>query len=541
MRRKTAVLLVVPLWFLAVALSPGAGAAPSMSAGDQRMIAQQNRELDSQALDADPATGQPRFTPLPALPHHGHDRTGAATASDMTTSEMAAEAVADPAQVGSWTYEAPLTGDQNMVHVVCSPTGKCLFVVGKGKKFSSYVYNPTTKTKVLVKTPDDLFCAGHVLLPDGRALVVGGTLGQSPWRGTKTVYVFNFVTETYQKLPDMAVGRWYPSVVTMSDGRQLITAGYDVNGANTNVVEVFDPKTNSISRLTPTKSLPLYPRTFQTSKPGEIFYAGPTAPGFWTPATGAFKAVNKPVGAKGTGFGSCFFGDVRDQNLMIMGGGWPATASTNVIDLDSTAPAYRAGPAMTAAKGYVSCVNLPDGTVFEANGGSDNTIAAASSTTALLTSLSGPWQAMSPLPSGEHRLYHSLLFLQDDGRVVSVTSNPTGGVTAQSKSFLVYSPPYLSKGTRPTITSAPTEVRYGGTYAIGTSATTGRSVPRITVTTAPSATHSTDLNQRYLSLPLAGGAITFPTSPAIMPPGWYRIWAVDNANVPSVAKWVHLS
>jgi hypothetical protein len=26
-----------------------------------------------------------------------------------------------------------------------------------------------------------------------------------------------------------------------------------------------------------------------------------------------------------------------------------------------------------------------------------------------------------------------------------------------------------------------------------------------------------------------------------MPPGWYRIWAVDNANVPSVAKWVHLS
>ena len=76
-------------------------------------------------------------------------------------------------------YEAPLTGDQNMVHVVCSPTGKCLFVVGKGKKFSSYVYNPTTKTKVLVKTPDDLFCAGHVLLPDGRALVVGGTLGRA--------------------------------------------------------------------------------------------------------------------------------------------------------------------------------------------------------------------------------------------------------------------------------------------------------------------------------------------------------------------------
>jgi hypothetical protein len=535
--RKTAVTATLLMWLATVALVPGASAAPS---NDARVIAQQNSELDSQANDVDPVTGQSRFTPLPAPMHHGHDRTGAPTSSDLMTSEMAAAAVTDPTQVGSWASGTPFTGDQNMVHVVCSPTGKCLFVVGKGGKFSSYVYNPSTGTEKLVKTPDDLFCAGHVLLPDGRALVIGGTLSSSPWKGSKTVYVFNFVTETYQKLADMAVGRWYPSVVTMSDGRQLITSGYDVNGAITSVVEVFDPKTNVTTRLTPTRKFPLYPRTFQTSVPGEIFYAGPTGPGFWNPATGAFRAVGNAVGNKGTGFGSCFFGDVRDQNLMVMGGGWPATATTNVIDLDSTAPAYKPGPPLSAAKGYVSCVNLPDGTMFQANGGSDNKIAAASQTTGLLTSLAGPWQAMSPLPAGEHRLYHSLLFVLDDGRVVSVTSNPTGGVAAQSKSFLVFSPPYLSKGARPSITTSPTEVAYGGTYSVGTTAAAGRTVTRITVTTAPSATHSTDLNQRYLSLPLTNGAITFPTQPTIMPPGWYRIWAVDDTNVPSVAKWVHI-
>jgi hypothetical protein len=538
--RKTAVLVILMMASSVLAISPVAAASPTAHDHDQRVIAQQNRELDPQALDVDPRTGQPRFTPLPPLPHHGHDRTGTPTASDLTTSEMAAAAIEDPAQVGSWSYGTPFTGDQNMVHVVCSPTGKCLFVVGWAKKFSSYVYNPTTNTKVLVKTPDDLFCAGHVLLPDGRALVTGGTLGTSPNRGTKTQYAFNFVTETYQKLADMAVGRWYPSVVTMSDGRQLITSGYDVNGATTNVVEVFDPKTNVTSRLTPTRRLPLYPRTFQTSKPGEIFYAGPSGPGFWNPVTGAFKAVANPAASRGTAFGSCFVGDVRDQNLMIMGGGWPATATTSVIDLDAATPAYRAGPALTAAKAYLSCVNLPDGTLFEANGGADNTIAAASRNTALLTSLAGPWQAMSPLPTGEHRLYHSLLYLQDDGRVVSVTSNRTGGTANQSRTHLVYSPPYLSKGPRPTITGHPTEVRYGGTYAVDATATTGRTVTRITVTTAPSATHSTDLNQRYLSLPRVNGSITFPTQPTIMPPGWYRIWAVDNANVPSVAKWVHI-
>lgn len=537
MNRKTAVMATVFLWLATVALAPGAAAAPS---DDQRVIAQQNRELDPQANEVDPATGQSRFTPLPAPPYHGHDAAGAATSSDLMTTEMAAAAVTDPAQVGSWATGTPFSGDQNMVHVVCSPTGKCLFVVGKANRFSSYVYNPTAGITALVKTPDDLFCAGHVLLPDGRALVIGGTLGTSPWRGTRTVYAFNFVTESYEKLADMAVGRWYPSVVTMSDGRQLITSGYDVNGAKTNVVEIFDPKTNVTTRLTPTRNLPLYPRTFQTSNPGEIFYAGPTGPGFWNPMTGAFRAVSNAAGSKGTGFGSCFFGDVRDQNLMIMGGGWPATATTNVIDLDSSAPAYRAGPPLSAAKGYVSCVNLPDGSLFQANGGSDNTIAAASQTTGLLTSLAGPWLAMSPLPSGEHRLYHSLLFLLDDGRVVSVTSNPSGGVANQSKSFLVYSPPYLSRGARPSITGSPTEVAYGGTYSVGANAAAGRTVTRITVTTAPSATHSTDLNQRYLSLPVTNGSITFPSQSTIMPPGWYRIWAVDDNNVPSVAKWVHI-
>jgi Domain of unknown function (DUF1929) len=535
------VLVVLAIWVAVLAVTSGAGAAPPRVPGhDQHIIAQQNQELDPQALDVDPATGEARFAPLPPLAHHGHDQTGTAMTSDVAIAGAVVAPALDAATIGSWAAEAPFTGDQNMVHVVCSPTGKCLFVVGKGNKFSSYVYDPATQRKTLVKTPDDLFCAGHVLLPDGRALVVGGTLGANPWKGTKTVYAFNFVSEQYEKLPDMAVGRWYPSVVTMDDGRQLITAGYDVTGKKTNIVEVFDPATGLTSKLSPTRSLPLYPRTFQTSRPGEIFHAGPGGAGFWNPVTGAFRAVAKPATAKPNGYGSCFFGDVRDQNLVIMGGGWPATATTHVIDLDAPAPAYAPGPAMTAAKGYVSCVNLPDGTLLEANGGSDNTIAAASRTTALLTSLAGPWQAMSPLPDGEHRLYHSVLYLRDDGRVVSITSNPSGGAANQSRSHLVYSPPYLSRGVRPAITSHPAEVQYGGTYAIGTTADAGRTVTRVTVTTAPSATHSTDLNQRFLSLPLTDGSITLPTERTIMPPGWYRIWAVDDQNVPSVAAWIHL-
>jgi hypothetical protein len=120
-----------------------------------------------------------------------------------------------------------------------------------------------------------------------------------------------------------------------------------------------------------------------------------------------------------------------------------------------------------------------------------------------------------------------------------MTSNPTDAPF--STSLLVYSPPYLNRGERPVITSSPTEVVYGGQYAIGTSAAAGSTVARITVTTGPAATHDTDLNQRYLSLPLLNGSITLPSSPTILPPGWYRIWAIDSSGRPSVAKWIHLS
>jgi hypothetical protein len=32
-----------------------------------------------------------------------------------------------------------------------------------------------------------------------------------------------------------------------------------------------------------------------------------------------------------------------------------------------------------------------------------------------------------------------------------------------------------------------------------------------------------------------------PDEPTLAPPGWYMLFLVDTAGVPSVAKWVHLT
>lgn len=489
------------------------------------------KEYQKQFLDPQADNGENVILPTP----HDH-------------SKMSASAAAAPPPLadnvgGRWEYLPPFPTTFNAIHTIAGPGGKVLLVAGSGNNkanfdagsFTSYLWDTNTNTRQLITTPEDLFCAGHTLLPDGRALVGGGTTSYGAFKGETALYAFNFNTAAYERLTPLEVGRWYPTAVNMPDGRTLFAGGLDANGMNTPVHEIFDYRTNSHTKLTMQRRFPLYPRLHLAAN-GKLFMAGPgSATGFWDPVGGTpFQPVAPPSNPdQRKGMASCFFGDVRNQNLMAIGGGWPGTTSTSIVNLSAAAPAFREGPPLKAGKGYVGCVNLPDGTLFEANGGSQNAIAAASTEAAILKTLQGPWTSMNPLPAGEHRLYHSQLFLLDNGKVVSITSNPSG---ARSGSLLAYSPTYLFTGTQPVITGAPTQVAYGGNYAVTTSAPVGR----VTITSASSPTHSLDANQRYVSLPVTNGRFTVPTNRNILPPGWYRLWAVDTVGRPSVANWIRI-
>ncbi len=57
-------------------------------------------------------------------------------------------------------------------------------------------------------------------------------------------------------------------------------------------------------------------------------------------------------------------------------------------------------------------------------------------------------------------------------------------------------------------------------------------------------THSYDTNQRLVDAPISSQSngllkITLPTNVNVAPPGWYMVFLVNNAGVPSVAQWVH--
>src|SRR6476620_2373209 len=134
---------------------------------------------------------------------------------------------------GTWTT-ASSPSPVRSIHAALMHTGKVLRIAVSGNDrtdfaagtFKTAVYDPTTDTfDSNIPTPYDLFCGGHAFLPDGRLLVVGGTAqfedqGKGlKWNGEKRTTIFDPVTQTYQPGPDMAIGRWYPSVFEKGDGK----------------------------------------------------------------------------------------------------------------------------------------------------------------------------------------------------------------------------------------------------------------------------------------------------------------------------------
>lgn len=90
--------------------------------------------------------------------------------------------------------------------------------------FTSAVHDPENGTCKVIPTPDDMFCAGHVQLKDGRVLVMSGNKGCPSadgtigYQGYKDPYIFDPETETYTKTNDMNDGHWYPSATILGNG-----------------------------------------------------------------------------------------------------------------------------------------------------------------------------------------------------------------------------------------------------------------------------------------------------------------------------------
>jgi hypothetical protein len=88
------------------------------------------------------------------------------------------------AKYGLWVkLNIPAKFRVNGIHSTLLHNGDVLIMAGSGNNqaffnagtFKTLLLNPVTMHEQLIPTPWDLFCAGHVELPDGNILIAGGT------------------------------------------------------------------------------------------------------------------------------------------------------------------------------------------------------------------------------------------------------------------------------------------------------------------------------------------------------------------------------
>lgn len=437
----------------------------------------------------------------------------------------------DPSIVGQWS--AVQTLPIVAVHAHMLPTGKVLFYPYTD---DPHLWDPVTGTVTSATLAGfNTFCTGHTFLADGRLFVAGGHIANNV--GLPNAAIYNPVTNSWTRLPDMNAGRWYPSNTTLANGDVLVVSGDQDTTVGVNTLpQVWQTASNSWRNLTNAQlGLNLYPamhlapngKVFM-SMPGEITrYLDTSGTGLWT------TVATRQYGFRS--YGSSVLYD--DGKVLVAGGGDAPTNTAEVIDLNAASPSWRFVASMANARRQFDLTLLPDGTVLaiggSSGGGFDNSSAPAYAAE-LWNPATEQWTTLAS--NTKYHGYHSNALLLPDGRVFT-----TGGDNQPNAE--IFSPPYLFKGARPTITSAPASVGYGQTFFVQTPNAT--SIAKVTWIRLPSVTHTFDMNQRINRLTFsqaAGGLnVTAPSSANLCPPGHYMLFILDGNGVPSVAKIVQIT
>lgn len=459
---------------------------------------------------------------------------------------------------GQWTT-LPASMPINPVHVAMLHNNKVLIVSGSGNvpgntNYQAGIFDPATGLVSTQPISWDMFCNGMSILPDGRPLIAGGTLQYDPFHGETRAAVYD-LANGFSNVQSMAVGRWYPTTTVLGDGRVMAFSGLDVNGNTTRAVEFYTSDAGWSTPVNAPWTPPLYPR--MTLLPnGKVFYSGPGAgSALFDPATKAWTqnfAQTKYGGSRN--YGTTVLLPLTPANgykpsVMIMGGASPSTATTEIIDLSQPKPAWTFGPSMSQPRIEMNAVILPSGRVLALGGSlNDEQNSSASLNADLYDPIGNVFSSASA--NGFPRLYHSVAVLLPDATVWVAGGNPTRG-TYQTE-MEIYQPAYLFTNdgqghvipaARPTIGSAPETLAYGS--AISVSTPDASNISSIALIRAGAVTHAFDMDQRMVGLSFANQGdgtmlVNAPANGNLAPPGYYLLFLVNSAGVPSVASWVQV-
>jgi hypothetical protein len=290
-------------------------------------------------------------------------------------------------------------------------------------------------------------------------------------------------------------------------------------------------------------TLPVYyPHTYQAPN-GQAFYAQPATSSYYLSITNNGKWTKFATTKTKRDFGTGAMYDIG--KVIVIGGrnGNTIYRSAEIINLatsarDRTSPQWAYTGSMGCQRVFLNSTILPDGKVLVTGGikvlnfdpvpNQDVCFSAE-----MWDPATGKFTTMASMT--EPRWYHSVALLLPDGTVLVGGGN-------EHPTAEIYSPPYLFKGTRPTIDTYPTVAKYGQKFNITTSKPTD--ITKVTFLGLGSVTHGYNQSQRYMTLSYSrtstGFTLTAPSSKNNAPPGYYLLFVLNKSGVPSEGKIIQL-
>jgi len=416
------------------------------------------------------------------------------------------------------------------------------------------VWDPARNTSQDVRLEGyNIFCAGYTQLPGGDVLVVGGNKNAQT-EGIRQTHVFHWRTQTWSRGPDMDAERWYPSVAALADGEAVIVGG----GSPTAEVYQRDGSLRSLDGISTYYDRVYYPMLVPRED-GRLELVGPGPMTTIDTLGQGFLGDAADLDPVFRSYGS--YATFKPGQTLVTGGGDVSSPdgtrapsdSSIVVDTTGDGRSVKQVAAMAEPRRQHNLTVLADGSVL-ATGGTDRSedgyvdlehpVLAAER----WDPSADRWTTLAA--AARIRQYHSSASLLPDGRVLT----GGGGVCSAcvragylEKNVEYFSPPYLftedgEPATRPVLRDAPRAVRVGESFTLDSpQASTIRSLALVRLG-AP--THGIDHGQRYVPLAFTASgsrlSVRAPATSGEAPPGYYMLFAVDGAGVPSVASMVQV-
>lgn len=500
------------------------------------------------------------FEPTETMTATLSNPTNGATLGTLITTTVTINDDDIPDPPGEWSAKVSLP--VTAIHTVMLKTGEVMLWSrhDAGQHGTPHIFNPTTGASRMVADPGyDIFCAGHVVLPDGRVFVAGGHITDGA--GEKKASIYDPQANTWVPVPDMNAGRWYPTVTLLPSGDVLVLGGTFKNDPNNKneqpqmntLPQVFEVKANKWRGLStaPTGGAPdwadYYPWA-AVAPDGKVLVAGPqktarfldtNGTGQWTDAAASALLYRDYGSAVEYSDGKILItgGNPRDNTIV-------PSASAQTIEMIAGATFQDVTP-MTFGRRHHNLVLLPDGTVFVVGGSSTagfQDLAGAVFTPEIWNPTTNIWT-----PQAKHAfplLYHSNALLLPTGQVLVTGGGqpaPDGGTDQNFAQ--IFTPEYLLTGNpQPTITSAPGATKYNVPFTLQTSNPVA--IDKLMLIPLPSPTHAFNENQGVSNLTFTrtatGLTVTSPMDAVASAPGYYYLFAVSDKGVPSIAHIIRL-